>query len=161
MTKDELLDALEDERENFLDAIDGLSDEALLEPALAGGRSVKDVMIHISAWEAELVKLLWQVKQGDQPSTVHFSSVDVDARNEEWFTAYHDRPLPRVLDDFAAVRKQTVRRVEGLSDKDLNDPDRYDWLKGRPLWEWIAGDSFEHDAEHAAQIKEWRSPLQT
>jgi hypothetical protein len=157
MTNDELLDALEDERENFLKAIDGLSDEELQEPALAGGWSVKDVIIHISAWEAELVKLLWQVKQGEPPSTVHFSNVEVDARNLEWFTAYHDRPLPRVLDDFAAVRKQTVRRVEGLNDEDLNDPQRYTWLKGRPLWEWVAGDSFEHDAEHAAQIKEWRS----
>ncbi len=157
MTKDEILDALEDERERFLKAIDGLSEEELQEPSLAGGWSVKDVMIHISAWEAELVKLLWQVKQNERPTTMHFNNVDVDARNLEWFTAYHQRPLERVLDDFAAVRKQTARRIEGFSDKDLTDPQRYPWLEGHPLSEWVASDSFEHDAEHTAQIRAWRT----
>jgi hypothetical protein len=157
MTKDELLDVLEDERENLLEAIDGLSDEDLSEPSLDGSRSVKDILIHISAWEAELIKLLWQAKQGQQPTTIHFSQVDVDAANQAWFEAYHDRPLERVLGDFAAVRKQTTKRVESLSEDDLTNPQRFPWLNGRPLAEWIAGDSFEHDAEHAAQIKAWRA----
>ena len=36
MTKDEIFDALEDDRENFLDAIDGLSDEELQLPGVVG-----------------------------------------------------------------------------------------------------------------------------
>ncbi len=157
MTKDEILDALEDQREDLLEAIDGLSDEELEETSLDGGRSVKDILIHISAWEAELVKLLWQVNQGQQPTTIHFSQVDVDVTNQAWFEAYHDRLLERVLDDFAAVRKQTVRRIEKFSEQDLTDPQRFPWLNGHPLAEWVASDSFEHDAEHAAQIKAWRT----
>jgi hypothetical protein len=157
MIKDEILDALEDERENFLEAIDGLTDEELEEPSLDGGWSAKDIMIHISAWEAELIKLLWQVKQGQKPSTMHFTQVDVDATNQEWFEAYHNRPMERVLDDFAAVRKQTTKRVDGFSEQELTDPKRYTWLNGRPLAAWVAGDSFEHDAEHAVQIKTWRA----
>ena len=54
-------------------------------------------------------------------------------------------------------RKQTGRRVEAFNDKDLEDPKRYPWLKERPLWQWIAGDSFEHEAEHAAQVRQWRA----
>jgi hypothetical protein len=157
MTKDEILDALEDEREKFLEAIDGLSDDEIQAPGVVGSWSVKDIMIHLSAWEAEMVKLLWQAHSGQKPTTMHFSQVDVDAINREWFDAYHDRPLERVFDDFAAVRKQTARRVDGLTDQALEDPQRYDWLGGRPLWEWVAGDSFEHEAEHAAQILKWRA----
>lgn len=156
MTKDEIFDALEDERENFLDAIDGLSDEELQLPGVVGEWSVKDIMIHLSAWEAEMVKLLWQAKQGQPPSNPDWTEELVDQLNQEWFEAYHARQLDRVMADFIAVRKQTSRRVEVFTDKDLNDPQRFSWLKGRPLWVWVAQDSFEHEAEHTAQIRAWR-----
>jgi hypothetical protein len=156
MTKDEIFDALEDERENFLDAIDGLSDEELQQPGVVGEWSIKDIMIHLNSWEAEMVKLLWQAKQGQPPSNPDWTEEQVDQLNQEWFEAYHARPLDRVMADFIAVRKQTSRRVEAFTDKDLNDPQRFSWLKGRPLWVWVAQDSFEHEAEHTAQIRAWR-----
>jgi hypothetical protein len=156
MTKDEILDALEDEREKFLDAIQGLSDEAFQEPGVVGEWSIKDVLSHLSAWEAELVKLLWQAKQGINPASAHFSGKSVDELNAAWYVEFQNRPLEPVQADFQAVRRQTERRVEAFSDTDLNDPGRYSWLKGHPLWEWVASDSFEHEAEHAAQIRTWR-----
>jgi hypothetical protein len=156
MNKDEVLDALEDEREKFMDSIEGLSDEALQTPGVVGEWSIKDIMTHLSAWEAELVKLLWQVKQNQKPSTAHFSDVAVDFRNQQWYAIYKGRPLENVLADFVSVRKQTVRRVEAFNDKDLTDPQRYTWLEERALWEWVAGDSFEHEAEHRSQIQAWR-----
>lgn len=157
MNKDEILDALEDGREHFLDALEDLSDEALLEPGVIEGWSIKDMLFHLSMWEAELIKLLWQVAHGEKPSTLHFTQIDVDATNATWLELAKGRPLERILDDFQAVRKQTSRRVEALNDRDLEDPKLYPWLDDRPLWEWIAGDSFEHEAEHAAQVRIWRS----
>jgi hypothetical protein len=157
MNKDDLLDALEDGREQFLDAIEGLSDEALLEPGVIEGWSIKDMLYHLSMWEAEMVKLLWQAAHGEKPSTLHFTQIDVDATNAAWLESSKGRPLERVLEDFWAVRKQASRRVEAFSDQDLEDPKRYAWLKERPLWEWIASDSFEHENEHAAQVRQWRA----
>jgi hypothetical protein len=157
MNKDEILDALEDEREKFLEAIDGLSDEDMQAPGVVGEWSIKDILSHLNAWEAELVRLLWQAKGGQRPTTVHFSDLSVDERNAQWHEANRARPLERVLADFEAVRKQTLRRVDEFSDEALNDPQRYPWLKGYPLWEWVANDSFKHEAEHAAQIMEWRA----
>jgi hypothetical protein len=156
MTRDEILDALEDSREKFLDAIEGLPDEAIEEPGVVGDWSVKDILSHLIAWEGEIVKLMWQARNGEKPTTLHFAHVDMDRANADFYTATKDRPLERVLADFAAVRKQTERRVEAFSDKDLNDPQRYPWLGETPLWQWIAGDSFEHEAEHAAEILAWR-----
>lgn len=156
MTKDEIFEALEDEREKFLDAIEGLSDDAMQEPGVNGEWTVKDILSHLIAWEAEQVKLLWQAKQGIEPSSAHFSGRSVDELNSAWYEEFHARPLDRILADFQAIRKQTERRVNAFSDKDFNDPQRYSWLKGIPLWEWVAGDSFKHEAEHAAQIRAWR-----
>ena len=159
MNKDEISDALEDERENFLEAIDGLSAEQLQTSGVVGEWSVKDIMIHLSAWEAELVKLLWQARQGQKPTTLHFSQIDTDAINQQWFENYRSRSLERVIDDFEAVRKQTIRRLEAFSDDDLNQAHLFTWQGKQPLWEWIANDSFQHENEHAAQIREWRARL--
>ncbi len=156
MTKDEVLDALEDQREKFLDAIDGLPDEAMLEAGVCGEWSVKDVLYHLSRWEAELVKLLWEASQGATPTTVHFGNASVDELNAAWQAESASRPLERVMSDFIAVRKQTSRRAQAFSYEDLNDPQRYPWQDNRPLWDWIATDSFGHEAEHLAQIQEWR-----
>lgn len=156
MKKEELMGALEDERERFLDAIDGLSDEALEQPGVVDGWSIKDLLTHLTMWEAELIKLLWQAKQGQKPSSVHFSHVAVDELNARWQKEMQDRSLERVMADFHSVRNQTIRRVEAFSDKDLNDANRYSWLGNRPLWEWVAGDSFQHEAEHREQISAWR-----
>jgi hypothetical protein len=156
MTQDEILDALEDERENFIEAIDGLSDEAVLEPGVVGDWSIKDILFHICMWEAELVKLLWQAAQGLPPSAVFFSGLSVDEINAAWMAEGQARTYDQVWDDFQAVRKQTVRRLSAFNDKDLNDTERYTWLKDHPLWDWVAENSFGHEKEHTAQIKAWR-----
>jgi hypothetical protein len=156
MNKAEILKALEDTREQFLDAIENLPEGALEEPGVVDEWSIKQVMDHISRWEAEVVKLLWQANQGERPSNLLTVQVDVDQINAQWAAEAQKRPLQRVLDDFHGTRTQTIRRVEDFSDRDLTDPKRYPWAKGQPLSEWIAGDSFEHEAEHTDQVLAWR-----
>jgi len=156
MNKEAILTSLEVSREDFLDAIEGLSDEILLQPGVVGEWSIKDLLIHLTRWEAELVKLLWQVRQGKSPSTLHFSKVAVDEINDRWYQESRTRPLEVALEDFHGVRNQTIRRVEEFTDKEFTDPKHYPWLNDTPLWQWIAGDSFEHEEEHAAQIRTWR-----
>ena len=155
MNKNELLKALENEREQFLDLIDDLSEDEMLEPGVTGEWSIKDILSHLTRWEAELVKLLWQASRGQEPSGVYFSSEGIDQTNARWQAELSGRPLEDVLEDFHAVRMQTIRRVEAFKDADLTDPKRYSWLGDRPLWDWIEGDSFGHEAEHAVEIRAW------
>jgi hypothetical protein len=156
MTQDEILDALEDERENFLEAIDGLSDEALLEPGVVGDWSIKDILHHFTMWESELVKLLWEASQGLRPSFLNLTDKTVDEINAAWAAEGQARTYEQIWEDLQAVRKQTIRRLSAFNDKDLNDPERFPWSRGQPLWGWIAENSFAHEKEHTAQIKEWR-----
>ena len=78
MNKRELLDELESSRERFLELIDDLADDAFEEPGVNGAWSLKDVLAHLTRWEAELVKLLWQVSQGQAPTSAHFSQISID-----------------------------------------------------------------------------------
>ncbi|HET7009920.1 MAG TPA: DinB family protein [Anaerolineales bacterium] len=157
MNKRELLAELEASRGELLAAIEGLSPEEMLEPGAVGAWSVRDVLQHVSMWEAELVKLLSHVEQGRKPSGERWSgSIDLDTLNAKWHAETKDRPLEDVLADFQAVRRQMLRRMEALSDDDVTKVKPLKWLRGRPLWQWISEDTSEHDREHAGQIASWR-----
>ncbi len=123
-----------------------------------GDWSVRDVLQHISLWEAELVRLLLHIQRGRRPSGERFSGpIDVEALNARWHEETRHRPLDSVLDDFHGVRRQTLRWLDDLSDDDLTRVRPEKWLGGRPLWRWIAEETYEHDQEHAGQIRAWRT----
>jgi len=156
MKKSELLEHLESQREKFMDALEDLPEGTWEQPGVAGIWSIKDILMHISRWEAELVKLLWQAQQGQRPTSIHFEGVNVDEVNARWYAENRDRSIEKVLEDFQAVRTQTILRVEALNEKDLNDPQRYPWSSGKPLAEWIENDSYGHDEEHLADVLRWK-----
>lgn len=157
MNKKELLEALESGREKFLDALEGIPEDAWELPGVAGEWSLKDLLAHLSRWEAEMIKLLWQAQHGQRPDTAPFSGKSIDEINATWHKESQDRPLERVLEDFQAVRNQTILRVEGFSDRDLTDPKRYAWSPGKALWVWVENDSFGHEEEHLPDVLRWKA----
>lgn len=160
MTKDDLLDALEDSREAFLDVLDTISQEYWEKPGVEGHWSIKDILYHLTMWEAELVKLLWQISQGQSPNTALISEISDDERNAQWQAQAQARSLEQVLADFQGVRRQTTRRLMEISDKVLQNPKQFEWLKGAPLWKLVAGASFEHESEHTQALREWHADEQ-
>ena len=157
MNQQEVLEALEENRRDFLEALEGLDENALTVPGVVGTWSIKDVLYHLTMWESEMVKLLWQASQGQEPSTAQLSGEDPDALNSTWAIQGANRSLESVMEDFHAVGKQAIRRVSELQKEDFEDPERFNWLDGHPLWTWIAQDSFNHEKEHSEQILAWRA----
>jgi hypothetical protein len=155
MKKEELISALTTGRADFLKTIDGIPQQEMTIPGIIGQWSLKDLLVHLTRWEAELVKLLWQAKQGTTPTTMHFTPETVDQVNERWYQQSSSRSMDVVWGDFLKVREQTIRRVGGFGEVELNDVDYYPWLDGSPLWKWIADDSFGHEAEHIEDIRSW------
>jgi hypothetical protein len=155
MPKQELLRALEDSRAELLATIDDLPHPAMLEDGVVGEWSVRDVLQHLSLWEAELVMLLAAYRQGRKPSSDRFRK-SVDELNAEWHASTRHRPLESVVADFHAVRRQILQQLEEIPEDELSRPPRFAWLNGRPLQAWIADDSHLHEAEHTAHIRAWR-----
>ncbi len=156
MDKTELLEALEDSRQEMIELLDGVPEEWMTEPGVVGDWSIKEVLDHLSHWEGQLVTLLFQAKRGvAKPTTPHFGTESVDEVNKRWAEASKERALDMIWQDWMGVRKQTIRRVSEMSDQDLNDPKRFPWQEGVPLYEWIQNDSFGHEEGHADQIRQW------
>lgn len=156
MNKKEILAALENSHERLVEVIEELTPDEIMTPGVVGDWTIKDLLAHITRWEAELVKLLWQIRQGVQPTTILNQDIPVDEINARWYDEDQTRPLDRILENFHGVRVQTIRRLGQFKEDELSDPQRYIWLKGRPLWMWVAEDSFDHDLEHMEQIQAWR-----
>jgi hypothetical protein len=156
MDKSELLETLEDSHQELIEMLQDLPDATFFEPGVMDDWNIKDILAHLTQWEGQSVTLLFQAKQGmPQPTTAHFSEETVDQLNARWRQNSLDRGLEMVWADFVGVRKQLIRRVSAFSEKDLQDPQRYPWLNGKPLWMWIVSDSIEHEEEHGDAIREW------
>lgn len=157
MRRDQIVRELHESRKEFLQAIEGLEQAELHEPGVVGEWSIKDLLAHHSRWEGELVTMLWQAREGRRPDRAEISGQEqIDEINRAWYLESKDRSLEMIESDFRALRPQTIRRVEEFSDEELNDPDLHEWLRGEPLWRWIEVDTFEHEREHAQQIRSWR-----
>ncbi len=157
MTKKEILDAMENSRANLLKAIDGLAPDAMQENGVVGQWSVRDTLAHVNRWEAELVRLLFQLKQGQAPDFPTLTERDFDKINARFHQESLGRSLELILADFQSIRKQTIRRLGDYTDQEITEPNYYPALKGNALLPYIAGNTYEHEDEHAAQILEWRS----
>jgi hypothetical protein len=156
MNKMELLESLEDSRQELVEMLENLPDAALLEPGVSGNWSIKDILTHLTYWEGQTVTLLFQAMRGmEKPTTVHFGDESVDALNERWHAQSQGRPFDVIWNDFIGVRKQTIRRINEMDEKDLVTAGRFTWMKGVPLIELVITDTIEHEEEHADQIREW------
>ncbi|MBI3362134.1 MAG: ClbS/DfsB family four-helix bundle protein, partial [Chloroflexi bacterium] len=109
----------------------------------------------ITAWEAEWLKAWGQHKAGKRPVLVE-TDAEVDAQNAQWLKNNKKKPLDKVLADLHGARKQTIRQIENLTEDDLNRVGKFAWLRDRTLADFIAGETFTHEREHAAQIWAWR-----
>lgn len=156
MKKSELLQAMQTSRQELLALINDLTPEQIQTAGVEGQWSIKDILIHLTLWEAELIKMLYQAEQGLKPTSMHFSSQPVDQINAAWQQAHQERDIEQVLEDFTSIRSQTIRRVEKLDAHALEQPGYYRWLTDQNMAARIASDTYEHDTEHAAAIRRWR-----
>jgi hypothetical protein len=155
MTKNELLDRIRVSREALLKTLESVPPERRDEPGVSGDWTVKDILVHLTYWEGQLVTLLYQLRNGAPPATIHFSGKNVDQVNADWFQQGRSRAWEAAWSDFAGLGKQLPRRVGEFSDAELSSPRFHPRLRGQPLAAWIASDSYEHEDEHRAAIEAW------
>lgn len=157
MTRDELLQHMEQNRTELNALLEGVPADALTRPGACGDWSVKDVLVHISRWEAEVIKVLFQAQQGGKPQSEVFNSEYLKV-NDLWYQEAKDRPLEHVLEDFSAVRMQLVRRLKDFPEKALTKPGNYPWMK-HALIVLVQDIALDHEQEHLEGLKIWRASL--
>jgi len=137
-----------------------LSPAQMLEPRLAGGRTVKDVLAHLTWWDQWLLFVLpagenmalapTTLPLADQiPPTGHWA----DEMNAKVSIYNQQRELSAIQAEFASTCKQLVERVSQMSIDDLYDPDGIAAIIGQPVAPLIFG-IYEHYEEHAHELEQ-------
>src|SRR5205085_2910940 len=117
-----------------------------------GTWSIKDNIAHLSAWQKVLLARLLAARDNTNCEDIT-AGQDVDTVNEQFYQQNKTRSLSDVLAELDAIHQQIVQTLESMTDEQINKPQ--DWLGGRPVLDYIAGDTTEHYEEHGQIIQAW------
>ncbi len=137
------------------DLVSRLQDAGGLTTVGADGWTVTDHLTHVGAWERSLLALI----EGDDRAAamgVAEQPEGTDAINEEIRKLHASDPPEDALDYFRDSHAKMVAALRKLSDADLQKPYSHfqpsDPDEKRPVIAWVAGNTYEHYAEHIAWI---------
>ncbi len=158
MSKADVLEQVRAARAELLDALAGLTEEEMVRPGAVGIWSVKDVLSHLVAWEAELVTALSvNLSRQAKHAPALLLIEDIDEWNAEQYHVSARRPLAAVLEDFHGVHRQLLSAIADLSEAALEHPLYFAWMEGEPLVTLIHETATWHEQEHAEDIRAWRA----
>jgi len=149
--------------------IGAVSEAQLVAPGPYQGWSVKDHLAHLATWEAGLAALLrkqhrYAAMGLDDVDEETVLSSDADALNAIIYARTKNRSLADVRGALRDAQKQLLEALATVSNEDLRktyshyQPDEPGEDSGAPILEWIAGNSYDHYAEHQRWIEELIEP---
>jgi hypothetical protein len=158
-TKSQVIESIKTERKLLEEQLEGLTEDQMLQPNLEGRWSIKDVLAHIVTWERLMIDWLETAMRGKVPEMLPpgLTWDDLDVWNERNYEDNKDLTLSDVISNFHSSYKLAFKTVEGISEQDLINPDRFEWREGRPLATIVAANTYWHYTEHREQIEHWRS----
>lgn len=160
--KSELLAQIERERAFWAQLVAEVGEEHMLEPGATGDWTFKDVVAHLNGWRRQTLARLEAARSGQTPAPppwpAHFDDEEEDGVEQinAWiYQSSRDRPLREVLDEYQRSFSAMRDAASALSERDLTEPGRYDWLGGAPLAAVITA-SFGHlHEEHEQALRDW------
>jgi tetratricopeptide (TPR) repeat protein len=117
--------------------------------------SAKDTLAHNAFWKQHRAE---QIADPGNPLLTGFR--DFDPINAQVYAENHRLPWGDVLENARVAFEYLSAQVQALNPLDLNNPDLYPWLNGRPLWRVIANSGYIHPLNHIASYHYRRGRVQ-
>lgn len=161
MNRSELIARMRSEREAWNLLLLEAGEERMEEDLPGGNWSLKDITAHITAYEDWLAGWLEASRRGELPAASVAALPDQDERNAIIYEQNHQRMLEDVLSEAGWVFDRLIKAVHALPDAELDNPARTAWYvapywdKNTPVWQAVAGDSYEHYHQHIPQVRKW------
>ena len=160
MTRDEILKKIREDHTQLLATLAEIPEERIIKQPLVEWWTIKDLLGHIAMWEQVAIKFIAEYKRDGVPQPLGISddaADEVAKHNKREAVIRRDWSLARVRAEFDAAHRDLLAAVETLSDAALSKQLPAPWDQGDTLEKLIAINSYQHNPEHIAQIKEWRS----
>ena len=145
---DRLIAKVETAWAGFHESYAGLSDEELLVPGVTGAWSVRDLIAHVTWWDAEAITHLPMVLEGGTPPRYSVTYGGIDAFNALKTEETRDLSLDAVRHEAEATHARLLAYLRSVP------PER---LRGNPKFTHrLRLDTYGHYPIHTADIRAWR-----
>ncbi|MEL7674745.1 MAG: maleylpyruvate isomerase N-terminal domain-containing protein [Chloroflexota bacterium] len=151
MTKQQLLDKLENAWADLQASFAGLSEAQMTQPGVTGDWSVKDILAHVTTWEEEALRMLPLILDGQTPPRYADLYGGLNAFNAQMSAQKRDLPLAEVLAQLDATHRRLIEVVQRAPDDQITRETRF---RRR-----LRLDTYSHYPEHARAIRAWRERL--
>ena len=148
---DSLLDRLDAAWTDFNAAYAGLTDEQMLEPGVAGGWSVKDILAHVTTWEEEALKHLPVIIGGGRPPRYATAYGGIDAFNARMTEQKRNLSLADVRAQVDDTHRRLIAFIQSVPADQFTGESR---ARRR-----LRLDTYSHYPIHTTMIRAWRALL--
>ncbi|MHB8589026.1 MAG: DinB family protein [Candidatus Dormibacteraceae bacterium] len=148
---------IEDSWDRLVGLVNQVQDAGGLTRVGPDGWTVKDHLVHVAAWEHSLLAL---IEAEDRKSAMGLSEPQdgIEAVNEAIRKLHESDTADEALGYFRDAHSQLIAALAKLSDADLQKPYSHfqptDPDEKRPVIAWVAGNTYEHYAEHIGWINQ-------
>lgn len=148
MTKQQLLDKLEQAWADFKASYAGLSEAQMTEPGVTGAWSVKDILAHVTTWEEETLKNLPLILEDKPPPRYANLYGGLNAFNAQMSEQKRGLSLEEVLKRLDETHRRLIEYVQNAPEEQIT---RETAFRRR-----LRLDTYSHYPEHTRAIREWR-----
>ena len=145
-TKQELLDAIEEEYRLLRESFAGMSTAEMETPGVCHQWSTKDVLAHLVEWKKMFLGWYEEGVRGGTPRvpSADFKWNQTPALNDRIFHKWRAVKLDVVLAEQLATHEIMLKLARSLSEEDLFRKQLYPWMGTLPLSRWIAAQTSSH-----------------
>jgi hypothetical protein len=152
MDRQQLLKRLDSAWTALTESYAGVSDARLTEPGVTDNWSVKDILAHVTTWEAEALKYLPLIIAGGRPPR-YVTYGGIDAFNAQMTEQKRGLSLSDVLRQLDETHRRLIDFIESVPEERFTRETRF---RHR-----LRLDTYSHYAKHAQAIREWREQRST
>jgi len=163
MTKERFIQLMRSKRGRWMRLLRDVASSDVGQPGADGIWSIRDLIIHVTAYERGLVEWLEAARLGDVKEFPILDHEDVDYRNLKILEQKSEQTAGEATEEAIDVFDRLMDLIEATSEEELLDPDKTEWYvkprwkQSRALWECIADDSIRHYDQHLGNVEVWLS----
>ena len=144
--KDMFLARMEEEWQRFLAKAQSFPEEQLFTPGVVGHWSVRESVIHVSAWDEELARVVERYRASGE-ETSYGDDEAVNRLNQAQVDEKRDMSMTQIWEALDADHARLLKLLNGLPEEAFA-PDTY-------TGDNIANESLEHYREHRDDFERW------
>ena len=149
MKKQQLLNKFERAWATFKESYAGLTQAQLVQPGVTGDWSVRDILAHVTWWEAEALKYLPNILQGGRPPRYADLYGGIDAFNAQMTERKRRLKLSEVRYQLDKTHTRLIEYLQSAPEEQFASETRF---RHR-----LRLDTYSHYPIHTQAILDWRN----